>query len=505
MYKLLIVDDEEIEREGMKQFIPWEKYEIELAGSAWNGVEGFEKIQKEKPEIVLTDIKMPVMDGIELIRKTRKMFPEIEFVVLSGYGEYEFTSRVMEEGVRYYILKPCDEQKIAAVLERVKADIKEKRKSRQEKQYQNTVLKLLPRAKEQIFRNMLLGREQMKKGYELLLEEIGSVREVVVLAFRIQKGFDDLEQFVIGNILSDLLGQDKIFLSTSIQKDVLLLVDAKATENIESAVARTQKEFGKLETMTIQAAVSKVGELERVSELYLQVQGLFRIGSIERQVDFLYAGLFQDLQDDAMLLVDYHRIKNARDYEEVLFELYLAFIKMDLKEFTFRQEKKTCRWIWNILFGEEAELEYLKNDCKWDLLEHLVNSIAEKQGFGLNEGKEEKRIKRILLIIYQNIQNPGINIKYLSQKVLFMNDDYFGRFFLKIRKEKFSAFLVKRRITLAQRLLQYNPELKVAQLAELVGYSSDGQYFSKEFRKLVGMPPTEYRDSLKNRKSDFFK
>ena len=134
MYKLLIVDDEDIEREGMAQFIPWENYEIQLAGTAWNGVEGFQKIQAEEPDIVLTDIKMPVMDGIELIKKTKESFPDIEFIVLSGYGEYEFTSQAMEEGVRYYILKPCDEEKIVEVLSKVKQSIAEKRSQKRRSQ-----------------------------------------------------------------------------------------------------------------------------------------------------------------------------------------------------------------------------------------------------------------------------------------------------------------------------------------------------------------------------------
>lgn len=506
MYKLLIVDDEEIEREGMEKFIQWEKYGIRLVGSAWNGVEGFEKIREEKPDIVLTDIKMPVMDGIELIRKTRKSFPEVEFVVLSGYGEYEFTSRAMEEGVRHYILKPCDEQKITAVLDRVKADIEEKRKNRQEKQVGTTALRLLPRAKEQIFRNMLLGREPLKKEYQLLLDEIGNVREVIVLAFRIQKGFDDLEQFVIGNILSDLLGKDKVFLSASIQKDVLLLLDAKAGPNIESAVTRTQKEFRELETLPIQAAVSKAGKLGTVSALYLQIQGLFRIGSIERQIGFLHEGLLRNLQNDATLLVDYRRIRGAKEYGEILFEIYLALVKMDLKQYTFQQEKEVCGWMLSILCGEDAAPECPGNGDKWALLERAADIVAEKQGLGLNQGKEEQRIKRILLAVYRNLQDPGMNIQFLSQKVLFMNEDYFGRLFAKDRKEKFSAFLVRRRVALAKRLLQYDPELKIAHLAELVGYPPDGQYFSKEFRRLTGMSPTEYRDSLgKNEKSIFFK
>lgn len=497
MYKLLIVDDEEIEREGMEKFIHWEKYGIELVGSAWNGVDGLEEIQRQKPDIVLTDIKMPVMDGIELIWRARKDFPEMEFVVLSGYGEYEFTSQAMEEGVRHYILKPCDEQKITTVLDKVKADLEEKRKNRQEKQNQNAALKLLPRAKEQIFRNMLLGREQLKKDYQPLLEEIGNVREVIVLAFRIREGFDDLEQFVIGNIMSDLLGTDKMLLSASIQNDVLLLVDAKAGPNLESAAARTRKEFTELEASPIRAAVSKTGKPEDISAMYLQVQGLFAISGTERQTGFLHEGLFRGPQNDTALLVDCRKIGDAKEYGEILFEIYLAFVKMELKPYTFQQEKEIFQWVLNIFYGGQTEPVSRQNGGKWGLLEQVADIVAEKQGLDPRQGKDGQRIRKILLAVYRNIQNPELNIRYLSQKVLFMNEDYFGRIFARSQKEKFSAFLVKQRIALAQRLLQYDPELKISQLAETVGYSSDGQYFSKEFRRMTGMSPTEYRDLLK--------
>ena len=89
MYRLLIVDDEKIEREGIAQLIPWKEHGIEVVGTAWNGREGYQKAMEFMPDIVLTDIKMPVMDGIELIRKLEAEAPDIEIVVLSGYGEYE--------------------------------------------------------------------------------------------------------------------------------------------------------------------------------------------------------------------------------------------------------------------------------------------------------------------------------------------------------------------------------------------------------------------------------
>ena len=106
LYTLLIVDDEEIEREGMAQFIPWDTYEMKVVGTARNGAEGLKKIAKYKPDLAIVDIKMPVMNGIEMIRKAKEQYPDMTFVVLSGYGDYECTSQAMELGVRHYILKP---------------------------------------------------------------------------------------------------------------------------------------------------------------------------------------------------------------------------------------------------------------------------------------------------------------------------------------------------------------------------------------------------------------
>ena len=173
MYKLLIVDDEDVEREGMADFIQWEKYGISLAGTAWNGVEGYEEIQNQMPDIVITDIKMPVMNGIELIRKTREDFPDIVFIVLSGYGEYEYTSRAMELGVRHYILKPCDEAKIVEVIGKVTEELKvREEKKRKEDDMRTQVKRLAPRAREQMFRNVLLNREDIHKDFEAYLGSV---------------------------------------------------------------------------------------------------------------------------------------------------------------------------------------------------------------------------------------------------------------------------------------------------------------------------------------------
>ena len=112
MEKLLIADDEEIELDGMAELIDWPSYGYELVGTAINGKRGLALIQEKQPDIVITDIKMSVMDGLAMIRAAQEQHVDTVFVVLSGYGDYEYTSQAMQLGIRHYILKPCDEAKI---------------------------------------------------------------------------------------------------------------------------------------------------------------------------------------------------------------------------------------------------------------------------------------------------------------------------------------------------------------------------------------------------------
>ena len=192
MYTLLIVDDEEIEREGMAQFIPWDSYEIKVVSTARNGAEGLEKIAKFRPDLAIVDIKMPVMNGIEMIRQAKEQYPDMTFVVLSGYGDYEFTSQAMELGVRHYILKPCDESKMIPVLNKAFAELEEARKKNARSEKLETEARLLkPYAREQLFRDLLLGKAQASSGARQLVDELGGEqRMVLLLDFRLKCGFD---------------------------------------------------------------------------------------------------------------------------------------------------------------------------------------------------------------------------------------------------------------------------------------------------------------------------
>ena len=120
--KLIIADDERIIRETISTIINWKEYDIEVVGLCKNGMETYDMIMDETPDIVLTDIRMPGMDGLELIRRISGTDLNVQFIILSGYGEFEYAKEAMKNGVKYYLLKPCNELQIIDCIEQCKKD-----------------------------------------------------------------------------------------------------------------------------------------------------------------------------------------------------------------------------------------------------------------------------------------------------------------------------------------------------------------------------------------------
>lgn len=126
MLKMIIVDDEKIIRETIYSIIDWTAIGIEVVGLCANGIDAFDRIMDEYPDIVITDIRMPGLSGLELIQKVHAAEMNVEFVILSGYNEFEFAQTAMKYGVQYYLLKPCNENDIIQAMKSVTAACQKK-------------------------------------------------------------------------------------------------------------------------------------------------------------------------------------------------------------------------------------------------------------------------------------------------------------------------------------------------------------------------------------------
>ena len=484
MYTLLIVDDEEIEREGMAQFIPWDSYEIKVVSTARNGAEGLEKIAKFRPDLAIVDIKMPVMNGIEMIRQAKEQYPDMTFVVLSGYGDYEFTSQAMELGVRHYILKPCDESKMIPVLNKAFAELEEARKKNARSEKLETEARLLkPYAREQLFRDLLLGKAQASSGARQLVDELGGEqRMVLLLDFRLKCGFDSLERYVVGNMLGDLLPDGTLLMTTGVDRDVLVLADAMAESSVETAVQVLKKEFKRFETLPMLSSASRTGTLAELSVLFRQAQELLQLNMDENEPALLRPSRNAALPETVNEIFDLEALRQTGSYEELLQELAFSFAKMEAKDYRPQQRQKLCELAWKLLFEDKAAPE--------DSLPAWADALTA----AWNHPQPDARSREIFLAIYENLPEPEFSLQTIAQQRLFMSEDHLRRIFSQMTGTRFSAYLEHCRITQARRLLEFQPDMKISRLAELVGYPLDGQYFSKVFRKICGVTPTEYRN-----------
>ena len=120
LYKIMLVDDEEEVRKNIIRKINWEDAGFEVIGDAENGKDALEKIEQNEPDVVLTDIRMPYMDGLSMAEVIRQTYPSIKIVIFSGFDEFEYAKKAIKLNVIEYILKPVNVEELTAILKKIK-------------------------------------------------------------------------------------------------------------------------------------------------------------------------------------------------------------------------------------------------------------------------------------------------------------------------------------------------------------------------------------------------
>lgn len=128
MLKVLIADDEIQIRKGLRMKIDWEQEGFEIVAEAANGKEALEKLEQHQIEILITDVRMPMMDGIELVKQCHLDYPDLKMIVLSGYSDFDYAKSTMQVGVRDYLLKPVAPEELVEALQRIAIEIQSEKK-----------------------------------------------------------------------------------------------------------------------------------------------------------------------------------------------------------------------------------------------------------------------------------------------------------------------------------------------------------------------------------------
>jgi|LSQX01.1.fsa_nt_gb two-component system response regulator YesN len=217
--KILVVDDEYLVREGIEETINWAGYGFRITPSASDGEQGLDLAIKYQPDIILTDIRMPFMDGLEFMKQLRYNEIESEIVVLSGYAEFQYVKTAMEYGAASYLLKPIDNNKLLETMLELKKKIEKRRKF---EKYYDRLEEEIPVLRIELLRNLLHKEltdwEEIKKRlqfYSLPITEFNNIIVLIRLDNRIEFDIDipasnlKLISKTIQKQIEDLLNGDK--------------------------------------------------------------------------------------------------------------------------------------------------------------------------------------------------------------------------------------------------------------------------------------------------------
>ena len=490
MEKLLIVDDEEIELDGMAELIDWPSYGYQLVGTAINGRQGLALLNEKRPDLVITDIKMPVMDGLAMIRAAQEQNADTVFVVLSGYGDYEYTSQAMQLGIRHYILKPCDEAKILPVLEQARAELHQRRSQAQKTaEMEHTVHRMAPMARERALRDLLLGRESLPQLPGLADSLGGADRRLILLLLHTKAGIDHLEQYAIANMMADLLPAGGLLGDTSVAQDVCLLIDAALYEQLPAAVERLCTEFGRFRSGTLTVTGSARGTASQLAELYEQAHRLLTTAP-ENSLTLLEK--LDAEQHRAAHLMDYNALRRADSYAALCFACCETLLSMQMDEISPAVQRAVCLRAVRYICGSAPE----PPAAQAELLAYLADNLWQHRTGGEPMGKATRTEQLILREFYTHLPEKDFTMQRFARDILFMNPDYLSRKLQQLTGEKFATRLTADRIAMAKHLLAASPGVKLSALAETVGFAADEQYFSRAFRKLTGVTPKQYAQTV---------
>lgn len=493
MLRLLIVDDERIIRETISTIIDWKALDIEVVGLCKNGIEAYNMIIDEYPDIVLTDIKMPGLSGLELIRQVYELHLNIEFIILSGYGEFSFAKEAMQYGVQHYLLKPCNEDQIQIVMKKVILKCYDKQSSIKSREQQLTLTK-------QFHSNII---------FSIIIEALNSETSLNHLVLQYNRYLDVyhttyhqfniyyLEERFLDNCLEKLNRFNKqhcmntLFFYVYVKNTLIIFFDGydSSLKQLEDYINTFT--FANEQVSIVQAYYCYSSLLELLTTLLDKVKRyslIYLINDMHKIPTANYKTVLSEYKNqssDTTLSTLINCLKNVQDLD-LLKSLTCSVL---LKNFFAHASTYTPIKLLQLL----SDISTCNNS------ESIFNLLEDKaSNFYVSTNEEIKYksfIKKALNYINENYSNPNLTLKWVAENYLYMNVDYVSKQFLKQTGVKFSTYLTNIRIDKSKELLLEKGSDKIYDIAKQIGFGNNPQYFSQIFKKSTGMTPTEYVSS----------
>lgn len=531
MLKVFLVEDEFVVREGIKNKVDWASHGYEFVGEAGDGELAFPMIQKLKPDIVITDIKMPFMDGLELSKLIRKEFPWMEIVILSGYAEFDYAKEAINIGVAHYLTKPISGDDLLSEIDKIAERIEEKKKEREFKEkYLREMEENTAEEGKKLFQYMVTGNMPVSEILELAgklgLDITAIYYNIVLLKIISLKHdeeeysgsvFDAYEKMIeeanaAGALVFDrnMEGKALVFKADSIED----------LTRIQSECIEKMKVIGdKYESIRYFGGIGKpVGRLRELGDSFdvashafahrffvddcaffsigdapvkavsdnsefklsdIDVKGLDR----KRVIEFIKTG---DKDEIGYFLSEIAENLGPKAIESNLFRQYATMdvyfaVASVIDELGYSRDEIEQ---FNINSSDTQDVESMLN-----YLNRIIAKAIELRDAKANS-KYNDVVDRIIEYINEHFADEELSLNYLAQEFNF-SPNHLSMMFSQQTGMTFIKYLTDYRMNRAKELLRCTNKRSVDISVE-VGYK-DPHYFSYCFKKYQGVTPTQYR------------
>ncbi|AEI44169.1 response regulator [Paenibacillus mucilaginosus] len=516
MYKVLLVDDERMILDGISQVVDWAAAGTQLAGTARNGIEAYDAIVQDPPHIVISDIRMPGMDGLQLVEKVHREFPQIRFILLSGFSEFEYAKTAMKNGVRHYLLKPCNENKIVEALAELTEELQQSRRRDDfVRSMREGLEKVLPHVKEQFLKEFVTNKTYGSGDWEYyrkLFHIETDTRTIRFIVFRLEGAFEFEHLFAVKNIAGELLEQ--AVLSSTVGDHVLMAIegsgDVKALLERLEGIRTTFLQYYRID-LTI--ALSEPGDIVHSRQLYKQAMACLNHrfylgeGSVITEADLAEVAPAVDGGEPAFDAEKWTLPIKSGHWEDAEREIDAMFAGLAERRLDIHTAKSyVIQWFMEMIrlcepAERNANMGRLVPLLELDTLQaialffkRMAQEIA-RRNYEQTRCKQSAILSKVMEIIDAQLGNPELSLQWVAHEMLYMNADYLGKLFKKESGEKFSNYVMKQRVKKATELLGQGGDVKIFELAERLGFGDNPQYFSQVFKKYAGCTPSEYMKS----------
>jgi two-component system, response regulator YesN len=543
MLKMLIIEDERWEREGLLDFLDWNRLGIEIAGLACDGVEGMELAYKTRPDIIITDIKMPGIDGITMSKKIKEFLPKVKIIILTGYDDFKYAKEAINFSANGYVLKPVEEQEMLDIVLKVTEECESENKRIEEEENMKVRLKeTYHAAKSRFLAGLLEGRletqkiEEQMAAFQMHIHHSENLTVAALKPLHLQEVQSENMASAISlagneedilNALEDIFTEQVVFVFyDEVRKEFFIclriaddMVDLM-NEAVETSVRAAAEKYGLKFVVGIGDLVVNLMDLKESCQQAIQ--------ALEFEVFWNESGIscysrISSIRKDFHDIVGEFLMRGSYFSKQLLYSVRASDEErvMDLlKEmFEFIQQNKGAgrEMIFNYLYGimnevsllaynlnrnvqelEENNNEYGRElaeissfdsfqEHMYEFFERILSFIGGKKG-----NKDEAVVKKVMQLVEERYMTD-LSLKLAAGEV-FLSPNYLGSIFRKCTGKSFNDYVCGYRMEKARELL-HSPKNKVNWVASEVGIPNTS-YFCTIFKNTYGIAPGEYQETI---------